>query len=48
MKIMLREGSSAKNLKDLATVGGDFIVSDDKHPEDLLNGHVDEMIKRAI
>ena len=48
MKIMLREGSSAKNLKDLATAGGDFIVSDDKHPEDLLNGHVDEMIKRAI
>ena len=48
MKIMLREGSSAKNLKDLAMVGGDFIVSDDKHPEDLLNGHVDEMLKRAI
>ena len=48
MKIMLREGSSAKNLKDLAVVGGDFIVSDDKHPEDLLKGHVDEMIKKAI
>ncbi|MDD3984648.1 MAG: adenine deaminase [Methanobacterium sp.] len=48
MKIMLREGSSAKNLKDLAFAGGDFIVSDDKHPEDLLNGHVDEMLKKAI
>ena len=48
MKIMLREGSSAKNLKDLANIGGDFIVSDDKHPEDLLNGHVDEMLKRAV
>ena len=45
---MLREGSSAKNLKDLALIGGDFIVSDDKHPEDLLNGHVDEMLKKAI
>lgn len=48
MEIMLREGSSAKNLKDLAFAGGDFIVSDDKHPEDLLNGHVDEMLKKAI
>jgi adenine deaminase len=48
MKLMLREGSSAKNLKELATVGGDFIVSDDKHPEDLLNGHIDEMLKKAI
>ena len=45
---MLREGSSAKNLKDLAMVGGDFIVSDDKDPEDLLKGHVDEMLKNAI
>jgi adenine deaminase len=48
MKLMLREGSSAKNLKDLALVGGDFIISDDKHPEDLLKGHVDEMLKNAI
>ncbi len=48
MKIMLREGSSAKNLKELASVGGDFIVSDDKHPEDLLKGHVDEMLKKAV
>jgi adenine deaminase len=48
MKLMLREGSSAKNLKDLALIGGDFIVSDDKHPEDLLKGHVDEMLKKAI
>ena len=48
MKLMLREGSSAKNLRDLASIGGDFIVSDDKHPEDLLKGHVDEMLKKAI
>jgi adenine deaminase len=38
MKLMLREGSSAKNLKDLASIGGDFIVSDDKDPEDLSKG----------
>lgn len=48
MKVMLRQGSSAKNLKDLLSAGGDFIVSDDKHPEDLLKGHVDLMLKEAI
>ncbi len=48
MKIMLRQGSSAKNLKDLIDSGGDFIVSDDKHPEDLLKGHVDMMLKEAV
>ncbi|ADZ10564.1 Adenine deaminase [Methanobacterium lacus] len=48
MKIMMREGSSAKNLKALAVVGGDFIVSDDKDPEDLVEGHVDNMLLKAI
>jgi adenine deaminase len=48
MKIMLREGSSAKNLEELADVGGEFLVSDDKHPEDLINGHVDEMLRKAV
>lgn len=48
MKIMLRQGSSAQNLKDLSEVGGDFIVSDDKHPEDLIKGHVNIMLKEAV
>lgn len=48
MKIMMREGSSAKNLKSLAGVGGDFIVSDDKDPEDLVEGHIDKMLLKAI
>lgn len=48
MKVMLRQGSSAKNLADLIGAGGDFIVSDDKHPEDLLKGHVDLMLKEAV
>jgi adenine deaminase len=48
LKIMLREGSSAKNLKDLANIGGHFIVSDDKHTDDLLKGHVDDMLRNAI
>lgn len=48
MKIMLRQGSSAKNLADLICAGGDFIASDDKHPEDLLKGHVNLMLKEAV
>jgi len=48
MKVMLRQGSSARNLKDLVGTGGDFIVSDDKHPEDLIKGHVDFMLREAI
>ena len=48
MKVMLRQGSSAKNLKDLIKAGGDFIVSDDKNPEDLRKGHVNLMLKEAI
>ena len=48
MKVMLRQGSSAKNLADLIGAGGDFIISDDKHPEDLLKGHVDLMLKEAV
>ncbi len=48
MKLMLREGSSAKNLKELASIGGYFIVSDDKDPGDLLQGHVDGMLRKAF
>ncbi len=45
---MLREGSSARNLEDLVSGGGDFIVSDDKDPEDLLKGHVDVMLRKSV
>lgn len=48
MKIMLRQGSSAKNLKDLVDAGGDFMVSDDKHPQDLIHGHLDSTLREAI
>ncbi len=48
MKVMLRQGSSARNLKDLVNAGGDFMVSDDKHPEDLMKGHVDLMLREAV
>ena len=46
--IMLREGSSAQNLEDLVSGGGDFIVSDDKDSEDLLKGHLDVMLKKSV
>jgi len=48
MKIMIREGSSAKNLADLVEVGGDFLVSDDIQPEDILKGHLDLILKKAV
>jgi len=48
MKVMLRQGSSARNLENLIDAGGDFIISDDKHPEDLLKGHVNLMLKEAV
>lgn len=48
MKIMIREGSSAHNLKDLWRVGGDFLVSDDRHAEDLLKGHLDIILRKAV
>ncbi len=54
MKIMLREGSVAKNLKDLAkvvtpyTLSNLMIVSDDLLPDDLMNGHMDERLRKAV
>ncbi len=54
MKIMLREGSVARNLKDLSravspyTLSSLMIVSDDLLPEDLVKGHMDERLRRAV
>ena len=55
MCIMLREGSAAKNLKDLLPLvtplnARQFLfVSDDRHPADILReGHIDFMIRTAI
>lgn len=75
MKIMVRDGSSAKNMEGLFDFTErlnywrnqesfgiiptdvlerrinspifDFIVSDDKHPNDLINGYLNESIKKA-
>ena len=50
MKIMIREGSSAKNLKDLLGLNYDecFLVSDDLRIDDLIKGHIDLLIRKAI
>ncbi|MBQ3408003.1 MAG: adenine deaminase [Clostridia bacterium] len=75
MKIMVRDGSSAKNMEALFDFSEklnhlkkqdgfsiipteiierrlhspifDFIVSDDKHPNDLIDGHLNKSIKKA-
>ncbi len=53
MKIMIREGSSAKNLEDLLSIAKNekytcFLVSDDKHPDDLFEGHINLMLKKLV
>lgn len=53
MKILIREGSAAKNFEaliDLFNVDSSKIMfcSDDKHPDDLIHGHIDELVRRAL
>ncbi len=56
MKIMLREGSAAKSLQDFIpkllkegiSLENFFFATDDMHPEDLMKGHMDVIVRRAI
>ncbi len=53
MKIQIREGSAAKNFDALIDLMKDhedkvLFCSDDKHPNDLVDGHINQMIVRAI
>ena len=53
MKIMIREGSSAKNMNaliELAKEDSDncFFVSDDLHCDDLMKGHVNLLLRKAV
>ncbi|MDD4576481.1 MAG: amidohydrolase family protein, partial [Bacteroidales bacterium] len=53
MKIQIREGSAAKNFDDLFEVAKQqpdkvMFCSDDKHPDDLIKGHINLLFKRAI
>ena len=53
MKILIREGSAAKNFEALIDLLQDYsddimFCSDDKHPDDLMLGHINLLVKRAI
>jgi adenine deaminase len=53
MKILIREGSAAKNFDTLISLLDDFendimFCSDDKHPDSLLIGHINQLVTRAL
>jgi len=53
MLIEIREGSAAKNFEALVDLIKDYpdkimFCSDDKHPNDLVKGHINSLIKRSI
>lgn len=53
MKILIREGSAAKNYDALHRLikshpGSVMFCSDDKHPNDLVEGHINALVKRSI
>ncbi len=53
MKIIIREGSAAKNFEELSPLIEDYydmcmFCSDDKHPDDLVKGHINDMVKRSL
>lgn len=53
MKIIIREGSAAKNFEALIMLLNDFpdmimFCSDDKHPDSLVKSHINELCARAL
>lgn len=53
MKVLIREGSSARNFEPLHTLIDSFpalvmLCSDDYHPDDLLKGHIDRLVRRGL
>lgn len=53
MKILIREGSAARNydaLHSLLKSNPDSVMfcSDDKHPDELLLGHINQLVKKSI
>jgi adenine deaminase len=53
MKILIREGSAARNFEALADLLNEnwenmMFCSDDKHPDSLLNGHINLLCARAV
>ena len=53
MKILIREGSAARNFDALADLLNEhwenmMFCSDDKHPDSLLHGHINQLCARAV
>ncbi len=53
MKIAIREGSAAKNFEALIPLLSDYadmimFCSDDKHPDNLEEGHINQLVTRAL
>lgn len=53
MKVIIREGSAAKNFDALIDLLPEhyenmMFCSDDKHPDDLLEGHINQLCARAV
>ena len=53
MNVIIREGSAAKNFEALIDLLPEYFekmmfCSDDKHPDDLLMGHINQLCKRAV
>ena len=52
-KILIREGSAAKNFEELWPLLNEapescMLCSDDKHPDDLMEGHINRLCARAV
>lgn len=53
MKLQIREGSAAQDFNELILAGAMYpkdsmFCSDDKHPHDLVNGHINLLVKRGL
>ncbi|HEY0067672.1 MAG TPA: adenine deaminase [Flavisolibacter sp.] len=53
MKVIIREGSAARNFEALAPLlnehsGNMMFCSDDKHPDSLVEGHINRLCARAV
>lgn len=53
VNILIREGSAARNFEALWPILNEFprqimFCSDDKHPDDLIHGHINQLAARAI
>jgi adenine deaminase len=53
MKVLIREGSAAKNFNSLSSLINNYpmdtmVCTDDCHPEDLMDGHINKLVKRSL